>query len=194
MMRFRSLAKTALWALAFCILAPLAAAAQASDQPSVTEWAFRWLNFALVFGVGGYYLGRWMKGQYRLRAGEIAASISEAETAERQAEQRLRAAEAKLEAIAEESTAMRERARRDSAAESTRIRALAQEEVARLGRAADAEITAAERATVNALKELAIARTLEQARAAAARQMTPAVDGWLFRRFVDELASPVNPS
>lgn len=194
MMRFRLLPMPAWGVLVCCMLAPLAAAAQTSAQPTITEWAFRWLNFALVFGVGGYYAGRWMKGQFHLKAGEIAAAISEAETARRLAEQRLRAAEAKLEGIAREADAMRERARRDSAAEAGRIRALAQEEVARLGRAGDAEIAAAERATVNALKELAIERTLERARAAAAGQMTPAVDGWLFRRFVDELAARSEPS
>ncbi|HEV2388350.1 MAG TPA: ATP synthase F0 subunit B [Candidatus Acidoferrales bacterium] len=193
-MRLRRLAKPVAWALAWCVLAPLAAAAQAGDQPTTTEWIFRWLNFVVVFGVGGYYAGRWMKGMFRRKAGEIAGAIAEAEGVQRQAEERLRAAEAKLAGVERETAAMLERARRDSAAEAERIRALAREEAVRLERAAEAEIAAAERAAANALKDLAIEQTLERAREAAMDRVTAAIDGRLFRRFLGELPERRGPS
>jgi F0F1-type ATP synthase membrane subunit b/b' len=141
-MKFRNhrWAKPVAWAAALTLLAPLAAAAQAAEAPSTTEWVFRWLNFARVFGVGGWWVGRKLKVVFRRKAERIAATIAEAETARRQAEERMRAAEAKLAGVEEEAAKMLERARRDSAAEAERIRSLAAEETQRVERAADAEI------------------------------------------------------
>jgi F-type H+-transporting ATPase subunit b len=165
----------------------LAAAAQGPEAPSTAEWVYRWLNFALVFGVGGWFAGRKLKAAFRRNAEKIAATIAEAEEAKRQAAERLQAAEAKLTAVDREAEEMRERARRDSAAEAERIRALAREEAARAERAADAEIEAAERTVVNRLREMAIDKTIERARALVAERMTPAIDRRLFSRFVAAL-------
>ena len=175
-------------AASLLLLAPLTAAAAEGSASSTTEWVFRWLNFALVFGVGGWWAWRRLKVVFRRKAEQIAATIAEAEAARRQAEERLRAAEAKLAGVDREAAEMRDRARRDSAAETERIRALAREEVARAERAADAEIEAAGRAAVNRLREMAIDKTIDRARSLVAERLTPAVDGRLFARFVDALA------
>lgn len=184
----KRLVKVGAWSAALILLAPImAAAAEGSAEPTTTEWVFRWLNFALVFGLGGWWAGKKLKAVFRRNADKISATIAEAEDARRQAAKRLQAAEAKLAAIELEAEEMRERARRDSAAEAERIRALAREEAARADRAADAEIEAAERTVVNRLREMAIARTIERARELVAERMTPAIDRRLFGRFVEAL-------
>jgi F0F1-type ATP synthase membrane subunit b/b' len=176
------------WSAALILVAPIVvAAAEGAAEPTTTETIFRWLNFALIFGVGGWWAGKKLKVAFRRNAEKIAATIAEAEGAKRQAAERLQAAEAKLAAIEHEAEAMREQARRDSAAEAERIRALAREEAARAERAADAEIEAAERTVVNRLREMAIARTIERAREMVAERMTPAIDRRLFGRFVEAL-------
>jgi F-type H+-transporting ATPase subunit b len=185
----KRLAKVGAWSVALILLAPVvAAAAEGSAEPTTTETVFRWLNFALVFGVGGWWAGKKLKAAFGRNAEKIAATIAEAEETKRQAMERLQAAEAKLASIEREAEEMRERARRDSAAEAERIRALAREEAARANRAADAEIEAAERTVVNRLREMAIARTIERARELVAERMTPAIDRRLFSRFVEALA------
>jgi F0F1-type ATP synthase membrane subunit b/b' len=182
------------WAMLICILTPLAVSAQTAEAPSTTEWVFRWLNFVLVFGVGGFYAGRWMLRAFRRKRDQIAASIALAETEQREAQERLLEAELKLSHVAGEAAEMRERGQRDSAAEVERLRAMAREEAARIERVADAEIAAAERAAVNRLREMAIELTLERARAAVADRLTPAAEASLFRRFVEALPGLVELS
>jgi F-type H+-transporting ATPase subunit b len=184
----KRLARVGAWSAALILLAPIvAAAAEGSAEPTTTEWIFRWLNFALVFGVGGWWAGKKLKAAFRRNAEKIATTIAEAEDTKRQAAERLQAAEAKLAAIEREAVDMRERARKDSAVEAERIRALAREESARAEHAAAAEIEAAERTVVNRLREMAIARTIERAREIVAERMTPAIDRRLFGRFVEAL-------
>jgi F-type H+-transporting ATPase subunit b len=184
----KRLARVGAWSAALILLAPIvAAAAEGSAEPTTTEWIFRWLNFALVFGVGGWWAGKKLKVAFRRNAEKIATTIAEAEDTKRQAAERLQAAEAKLAAIEREAVDMRERARKDSAVEAERIRALAREESARAEHAAAAEIEAAERTVVNRLREMAIARTIERAREIVAERMTPAIDRRLFGRFVEAL-------
>ncbi len=185
----KSLMKRLPPASALLLLAPVAAAAQVSgvEAHPVTDWIFRWLNFALVFGVGGWWVGRKLKVVFRRRADKIYATIAEAEAERRQAIERLQAAEASLAGLEREAAEMRDRARRDSAAEADRIRAMAREDAERIERAADAEIAAAERTAVNRLRDLAVARTIERARELVVRRMTPAVDARLFQRFVAAL-------
>lgn len=172
---------------ALLLLAPLVAAAQAPEAaPSVTQTVFQWLNFALIIGAGWWAWKR-LKVAFARQGERIAGAIAEAEAAHQKAQERLQAAEAKLAGIEAEAAEMRERAKRDSAAEALRIRALAEDEAARVERGAAAEIEAAERAALNRLREGAIAQTIERARALVAERLTPAIDARLLTRFVDSV-------
>lgn len=174
--------------IAIVVLAvPIAAAAQTTQVPTTTETIFRWLNFVLVFGVGGWWAGRRLTKVFRSRADKIAATIAEAEAALRSAQARLRAADEKLAGLDRESTEMRQRARLDSTAEAGRIRDMAQEEAGRIERAADAEIAAAELAAGNRLRETAIDKTIEYARDLVIQRLTPEIDARLVGRFVEAL-------
>ncbi len=170
-------------------LAPLAAAAQETSSPTTADWVFRWLNFALIFGVGGWWAGSRLKVVFRRKADQIASSIAEAEAARREAEQRLREAEAKFASVESEAQQMRERARRDSAAEVERIGELARQEAIRVERAGEAEIEAAERSVANRLRELTVEKTMERARALVIERLTPAVDHGLRGRFIEALGA-----
>jgi len=184
---FRLALELAAGAAALLLLVPVAGAAQSAPATATTQTVFRWLNFAFVFGLGGWWVWRRLKNVFKSRAERIAAFIAEAEATRQQAQARLQAAEEKLAAIERETTEMRDRARLDSAAEAVRIRARAREEAERIERAAEAEIASAELAAANRLCEMAIDKTIEYARARVMGRLTPELDARLVGRFVDAL-------
>lgn len=183
----RLLIKRATWLVVLLAAGSIAAAAQGIEAPATTETVFRWLNFALVFGLGGWWGWRKLKGAFQRKADRIAETIAEAEAARREAQARLSAAEEKLAALDRESAEMRERASLDSAAETARIRELALEESGRIDHASEAEIKAAELAAVNRLREMTINMTIESARAQVTKRITPEIDARLVSSFVDAL-------
>ncbi|HVB33443.1 MAG TPA: hypothetical protein VNJ52_03575 [Patescibacteria group bacterium] len=172
---------------------PVSGAAQAIEAPATTETVFRWLNFVLVFGLGGWWISRKLKSVFERQAEQIAAAIATAEAARQASQDRLRAAEGKLAALDSEIVELRGRARLDSAAEAKRIQGLAREEAARIERAAEAELAAAELAAANRLREMAIDKTIEYARARATEKLTLEVDARLVGRFVDALVRAGGP-
>jgi F0F1-type ATP synthase membrane subunit b/b' len=87
---------------------------------------------------------------------------------------------------------LRARAKRESAAEGERIRALAKEDAKRIELAGQLEIRAAERAAEMELKAIAARVAIERAEALLERQMSPQTDASLFRGFVAELAGSTN--
>jgi F-type H+-transporting ATPase subunit b len=185
----RFLFRLAAGAAALLAIAPIAAAAQTTEAPAAAVTVFRWLNFLVVFGLGGWWVWGKLKGVFQRHADRIAAEIAEAEMTRQAAEARLRAAEEKLASLNREGAEMRERARRDSAAEALRIKELAREEAVRIERAADAEIAAAELAAAHRLREMEIDRTIEYARASVIERLTPEAGLRLVGRFVDAVGA-----
>lgn len=175
------------------VAAPLLAAeGNESAADTTIGWVFRWLNFALVFGGGGYILAKYAPPFFRRRADVIAAAINEAARVKAEAEQRRREAEAKLVNLEKEIAEMRASARRDAEAEAERIRALAGEEAKKIDLAADAEIQAAERAARMELKTIGGQLAIERAEALLREEMTPKTEAALFRNFIAELEGSVN--
>jgi len=155
-------------------------------------WVFRWLNFALIFGGGGYLIAKKSPALFRARAEAIAASIQEAARAREVAEQQLRQAQEKLHRLDQEVAGLREAARRESAAEAERIRALAREESKKIEQAARLEIEAAERAARMELKAMAARLAVERAEVLLRQQMTTQVETTIFRSFLVNLQRGVN--
>jgi len=153
---------------------------------------FRWLNFVLVFGGLGYLLAKRAPAVFRGRAEAVSASIADASAARAAAEQQLREAEEKLRRLDQEAAEMRAAARRESAAEAERLRALAREEAEKIGRAATLEIEAAERAARIELKAMAGRLAVERADAFIRQQITADTRVSLFRSFLDNLARSVH--
>lgn len=178
---------------ALAVLAAGAAPAWAAEEAaspfdSTIGWVFRWLNFALVFGGLGYALAKYAPAAFRRRAETIVSAITEASRAKAEAERKRAESEAKLAALDQEIAAMRATAKTEGQSEAERLRALGREEAQKVGRAADAEILAAERAARAELKSIAGRLAIEGAEAQLRKELSPASDASLFRTFVGELA------
>jgi len=153
---------------------------------------FRWLNFAIVAGVLGFVIRKWMLPALRKRAEGIRRAIAEGGEAKAEAEKELRSIEARLARLDEEVAAMRAAAQRQSEAEATRIRGLAREESAKIERAGRAEIEAAERSARIELRRMAAQLTVSRAESFIREQINAATRAVLFRSFVADLGRRAN--
>jgi F0F1-type ATP synthase membrane subunit b/b' len=176
----------------FLIAAPaLAQEGESSPADSPTGQIFRWLNFAIIFGLIVYALRK--AGPYfRSRSEEISRKIADGTRAREAAEQQRREAQAKLAGIPEVVAKLRAEAKRAAEAEAERLRALAKAEAETIERAARAEIAAAERAGRLKLKALAARMAVERAEAVLRQELTPNAEASLFRTFVAELEGSAN--
>ncbi len=176
-------------ALLACFLhAPAWAAESGETSPENTPlgWAFRVIHFILVVA-GLLYLMRKAPRFFRARAERIVSAISEARGVKEQAEQQLREAGEKLARLDQEVAALRSAAQQDGAAEAERIRAGAREDAAKIGRAAEAEIAAADRAARIELRAYAARLAVEKAEALIRGRMNPEAQARLVRAFVENL-------
>lgn len=176
----------------FLVAAPvLAQEGETSPAESATGQIFRWLNFAIIFGLIVYGLRK--AGPYfRSRSEEISRRIAEGTRAREAAEKQRRQAQAKLAGIENEVAELRVEAKRGSEAEAERLRALAKREAETIERAAQAEIAAAERAARLELKTLAARMAVERAEAVLRQELTPSAEATLFRTFVAEVERSAN--
>ncbi len=108
------------------ILVSLPALAQESTPPEDTPTGhiFRWLNFAIVFGLIVWGLSKALP-HFRSHAEAISAQIAEGARAREAAEQQRRQVQEKIAGIPQEVETMRADAKRSMQAESERLRALA---------------------------------------------------------------------
>jgi F-type H+-transporting ATPase subunit b len=170
----------------------LAQEGEASPVDSPTGWVFRWLNFAIVFGVVAYFAVKKGGPYFRRQAEEISRKIAEGTRAREAAERQRQEVQAKLANIENEIAGMRAEAKRDAEAEAQRLRALGREEAEKIERAAQAEIVAAERAARMELKVFAARLAVERAEAQLRQELTPKSEAALFQAFVQELERSVN--
>jgi len=180
--------------LALLLLAWPALAAESETHAgphSPIGMVFRWINFA-VLAAGLLYLLRKAPAAFRRRAERIGASITESGAVKAEADRRLREAEEMLGRLNQEISEFRAAAMRDAATEHERIRAMAHEEAAKIRRAAEGEIGAAERAARIELKALAARLAVERAEADIRSQITPQAEEGLFRSFLGNLLESVN--
>ena len=174
------------------IAAPALAANNGQPADSAVGWVFRWLNFALVFGGGGYLLAKKAPAVFRARAEGIASRIAEAHRLREEAERRLHEAAEKLQNLEQEVAQLRAAAQQDAAAEAGRIRELARDEAQKIARAAQSEVEATERAARIELRATAARLAVERAEALLRRQMTARAEAGLFQNFVASLARSVD--
>jgi F0F1-type ATP synthase membrane subunit b/b' len=175
---------------------PARAAAEAANQDpaeSPIGTVFKWLNFAVVFGAIGYLLVKKTPPIFRARADQIAAGIELAQAAKAEADRQLREAEAGLARLETETAQMRDALKKEFEAEAERLRAAGKQEVERIDRSADVEISAARRTARLQLRELAARLAAGRAAALVAQQMTPGRRAMLIQRFVEDLpAAPTS--
>ncbi|MGH9703701.1 MAG: ATP synthase F0 subunit B [Candidatus Acidiferrales bacterium] len=189
----RWLAGTGVVAAAMFLAIPLFAAESGpSPSESTLGWVFRWLNFALVFGGGGYLIAKSAPAVFRKRAETIVAAITESARIKEEAEKRLNEAEEKLAALDKEIAAMRTQAKSDAAAEAERLRDLARNEAQKIESAAFAEIQVATRAARLELKAYGARLAIERAEAILRDQIGVESDAAVFRGFVADLGRSSN--
>jgi F-type H+-transporting ATPase subunit b len=192
MMRFLRCLGSLITLLMLVALPALAQEGEASPVDTPIGWIFRWLNFAIVFGAIAYLA--WKKGgpYFRAQAEEISRKIAEGARAREAAERQRQEVHAKRANIENEIAAMRAEAKRDTEAETMRLRTLAREEAEKIERAAQAEIAAAERTARMELKALAARMAVERAEVLLRKELTPKSEAALFQTFVQELERSVN--
>ena len=169
----------------------LAEESNPSPADSPTGQVFRWVNFAIVFGLIVYAF-RKARPYFRSHTEEIAQKIAEGTHAREAAEKQRSEAQAKLAGIEKDVAEMRADAKRGAEAEAERVRALAMTEADAIERAAQADIAAAERAAHIELKMLAAGMAVERAEALLRQELTPKAEAALFRTFVGELEGSAN--
>jgi F-type H+-transporting ATPase subunit b len=178
----------------FVIVLPILA--EEREKPPPTEsgmgLVFRWLNFAIVFGVIAFVAVKWGGPYFRAKAEETAGKIAEGARAREAAERQKEEIRRKLAGLEDEVKRLRAEAKRDAEAEAKRVRELARAEAGKIEQAAQLEIEAAGRAAHLELKALAARLAVERAGALLAKEMTPQAETALFRTFVAELERSVN--
>ena len=186
----------ALWFVAILfVLTSVPALAQegeASPEDSTMGWVFRWLNFAIVFGVVLYFAVKKGGPYFRRTADEISRKIEEGARAREAAESRRHEIEAKLANLDKEIEQMRAEAKRAGQADAHRLRAMSRQEADKIELAAQAEIAAADRAARLELKAVAAKMAVERAESLLQKEVTPETEAGLFETFVAELGRNVN--
>ncbi len=167
--------------------------AQGADDTTTTTtgWVFRWINFAIVFGLIAWGFSK--AGPYfRKHSEEISQRIAEGARAREAAEAQKRAVQEKLSRLDEEVAQLRADAKRAQESETQRLRAMAKEDAQNIERAGQAEIAAAEHAARLELKAVAGRLAVEQAEIILREQMTAATEAIVFRAFVESLEETRN--
>jgi F-type H+-transporting ATPase subunit b len=177
-------------ALAALILSPPVLAAEGGGDVAFAPigWAFRVINFVILIFLG-YWMLRKAPQWFRGRAAKIVAAIEDSRLVKQEADRLLSDSETRLAGLDQEVEHLRTVAQQDAAAEMLRIRATAKEEEAKVERAADAEIVAAERAARMELKALVAQLAVQRAEALLKEQVTPERQAALLRGFVQKLGS-----
>ena len=142
MKRFVDFAKPTVCVSALVLLSAGSVVAQeagpsVADSPTGT--IFRWINFAIVFGLIVYAFVKAGPG-FRKNADEISERIAEGTRAREAAEKQKQEAQAKIAGIPGEVAALRVDAKRGAEAEAERIKQTAKVEAEMIERAAQAEI------------------------------------------------------
>lgn len=181
---------SALAVVAF-LAVPVFAQGTADATTTTTGWIFRWVNFAIVFGVIAWGFSK--AGPYfRSHSEEIAQKIAEGARAREAAENQRREVQQKLSRLDEEVARMRADAKRAAEGEAQRLRAMAKADAENIERAGQAEIAAAEHAARLELKSLAGRLAIERAEVLLREQMNAATESAVFRAFVETLEESRN--
>jgi F-type H+-transporting ATPase subunit b len=178
--------------LLITVIPVLAQEGESSPADTPTGWAFRWLNFAIVFGAIGYCAVKFGGPVFRATAEETAKKIEEGARAREEAEKQKKEIEAKLANLPQEIAAMKAEAKRDTAAEAQRLRDQAKEEAQKIEKSALAEIAAAERAARLEVKAQAARMAVDKAETLLRQQLNAKAEQKLFATFVAELERSVN--
>jgi F-type H+-transporting ATPase subunit b len=180
--------------IAFWNTVPLLAAEGAAPDPadSPVGLIFRWLNFIIVFGAITYLIAKHGSTFFRGNAKEISAIILEATAAKAEADRELHEVETKIAHLEQDVAEMRAEARRNWAAESERLQASSQAEIAKIAQAAREELAASKRTAQHQVREIAASMAVERAAALMSSRMNAEIRARMFQSFLSELGRGSN--
>jgi len=166
------------------------AAAEHGEAGGLTELIFKWLNFLVVFGGGGYFAARplraWFAGQRQAIRGEI----SEAQRHREESRQRLAEMEQRLAGLEQEIEILRRQSAQDAIAERRRVQEAARRETERVLATAKAEIDSAGRAARLELRAYAARLAVSLAEQRLRERLTPQAHAALFDASLRQIAAP----
>lgn len=172
-----------------CSAMPVFAADDTAPDPTNTPvgLVFRWFNFLVVAGGLAYVMVKFGGPYFRSQAQSIYQSIREAADARAAAEREVASADQRLAHLQADIDELRQAAKKEAAADTERIRALTRSEAEKIDKAAQAEITASERAGQQEMRAIAARVATEKASALLGQRMNPATQATLFESFVGKL-------
>jgi F-type H+-transporting ATPase subunit b len=153
---------------------------------------FKWINFAIVAGLMGWFFLKLTPPFFRKNAENISSAITKATAAKAEADRQLREAEEKLARLEQEVAQLRATAQREAAVEADRLRTITRSDVQKVRLAAKAEIEAAERAARLELKATAANLAVDGAEFLLVKQLTPQAQASLVEAFVKSLEGRPN--
>jgi F-type H+-transporting ATPase subunit b len=196
-MKFRLALLLAALLLAAPVLPALAAAPENHEehasQGAPTELVFKWINFIVIFGGGGYLAGGLLKRKFAEMRQGIQNQIADARRQREDSQQRLAEIEQRLSRLQQEIEAMRKEAAANAAAEKQRIRDAAAREAQRLLATTRAEIDSTARAARLELRAYAAHLAVTLAEQRIQQQLSPQVQAALFQAALGELPAPARP-
>lgn len=175
----------------FLLAAPAARCAEpgsANSEGALKTW--EWINFILLAGGLGYFIGKNAGPAFEARGRRIRKDIVEAEEAKKEADGRAAAVERRLARLSEEIAELRAEARREEEAEHARYERQIAAEVAKIEAHAEQEVAAAGKAARMELKRYAAELALGLAEQKLRDGMTPETEDRMVRGFVKKIDSP----
>ncbi len=165
---------------------------RADENGGGSDLTLTWINFAILVGVGGYFLAKFLPPFFRSRTSEIQKGILEAQQIKREAEARMREVEAKLAALGAEIEKFRSGAQAEMEQEGARIRQETARHIQKLGEQAEREIETAGKLARRQLQAYAAKLSLDLAEERVREKLTPPVENGLIEDFVSDLEASRN--
>lgn len=150
------------------------------EEGATAEMLFKWINFLLVFGAGGYFAAKPLKRAFAGMRQDIRQEIASARQQREAAQKRLREMEQRWAGLQREIKTLREQATANAEAEKKRLREASHREAERLQTTARAEIESATRAARLELRAYAARLAVTLAEENIRRQLTPQAQVTIF--------------
>ncbi len=160
-------------------------AAEHEQMPNEIWW--KWINFAMLAGGLGWLIVKYGGPFYRSRASGIREGIEEAHRVKLEAEAKAAEIESRIANLASAIDDLRKRSSDEIAAEGLRMKADAEQHLAKIQARAEAEITSAAKTASQELKEHAADLAVKLAEVQLKTRLGASEQSGLVRHFVEEV-------
>lgn len=161
--------------------------AQGSEGGEGSLKFWEWANFLVLAGGLGYVCAKSLPEMFAARSQAILKDLNDSEKIRKDAEFRAAEAGRRLDGLGAEIAALREESKRESQAETERIKVHTAAQVAKIQVLSEREIAAAGKAARLELKRYAAGLAVGLAEKRIRERMTPAAEDGLVRGFVHDL-------